>query len=93
MNVAKQLGETDCGLYTIAIMTCLAYGEDPTCLVFDKTMLRPHLVECFERKSLQPFPISKGRRVTQTIVTEQVCSVYCLCRLPWIHDDTMRQLP
>ena len=50
-------------------------------MVFDKTMLRPHLVECFE-KSLRPFPISKRQRVAQAIVAEQVCLVYCLCRLP-----------
>jgi len=55
MNIAKQLGGTDCGLYAIAIITCLAYGEDPTCLVFDKTMLRPHLVECFEKRAFTHF--------------------------------------
>ena len=91
MNVAKQSGGTDCGLYAIAIMTCLAYGEDPTSLVFDNTMLRPHLLECFEKKSLQPFPISKRRRVAQTIAKEQVCPVYCLCRLPEHHGSMMIQ--
>ena len=69
-------------LYAIAIMTCLAYGEDPTCVVINKEMLRPHLVECFEKKHLQPFPISRRQRIAQTIATERVCPVYCLCRLP-----------
>ena len=42
MNTAKQLGGTTVDyMYIIAKITCLAYEEDPTCLIFHKTMLRP----------------------------------------------------
>ena len=34
VNVALQSGSTECGLYAIAIMMALAFGEDPALLVF-----------------------------------------------------------
>ena len=76
INVAKQSGGTECGLYAIAIITCLAYREDPTCVVFDKAMLRPYLVECFEKKCLQLFPISKGRQAKQLLQSKYALFVY-----------------
>ena len=30
INIAKQYGGTECGLYAIATMVCLAFGDDPT---------------------------------------------------------------
>ena len=48
MNVAAQSGSTECGLYAIAIMTALAYGQDPALFIFDQNNLRTHLGECFK---------------------------------------------
>jgi len=59
MNMAKQHGSTECRLYAIATMVCLAFGEDPTAIVFDQSMLRSHLGECFTKKCLKPFPLIK----------------------------------
>ena len=55
MNVAKQKGSTDCGLYAIAILTYLAFGNDPTAVVFDQAALRPHLIQCLEKKLIDCF--------------------------------------
>ena len=52
------------GLYSIAMMACLAFGEDPTTMVFDQAMLRSHLGECFMKGRLQPFLTIKKRRKT-----------------------------
>ena len=62
MNMAKQHGSTVCGLYAIATLVCLAFGEDPTTVVFDQDMLRSHLGECFMNKGLELFPVIKKRR-------------------------------
>lgn len=34
MNIAKQIGVLDCGLYAIAILTSLAFDQDPTTIAF-----------------------------------------------------------
>ena len=52
----KQDGTTDCGLFAIA--TCVAIASDVTLPnKFDQSAMRKHLVECFEKLSLEPFPV------------------------------------
>ena len=58
-NVALQKGSSDCGLYVIAMMTSLAYDDDPITQLYSQQELRVHLKQCFERGTLEPFPISK----------------------------------
>lgn len=42
MNVAKQSGTTDCGLYAVAILTYLAMNTDPLGIVLNRQELRQH---------------------------------------------------
>jgi len=88
INVALQKGSTDCGLYAIAMMTSIAFKQDPEGIVYDHNGLRLHLKECFDQGIMQPFPISKKRRLKNRIVMEKVCLVYCLCRLPEPEDGS-----
>ena len=82
MNVAKQTGTTDCGLYAIAIITCLALGMDPVSVVFKPEELRPHFVKVLETGTITAFPVVKHRRPTDRVKNVEVVSVYCYCRLP-----------
>ena len=82
VKIATQIGNTECGLYAIAIMTALAFGQDPALLVFDQDSMRAHLGECFEVGYLQPFPVVKKRRIRERIRREKKVSIYCNCRLP-----------
>ena len=75
MNVAKQTGASDCGLYALAAMTCLAVGVDPVTVVFDNEELRPHLAK------VTPFPVKKRRRPADPVASVQDCLIYCCCRL------------
>lgn len=50
MNVSKQSGSVDCGLYAIATITSLALGKDPTTEVFHQDKMRSHLIKIFETK-------------------------------------------
>ena len=53
--IQKQKGTKDCGLFTIAIMTSLAY-ENPSDVTYKQNSLRSHLIECFKNKSMLLFP-------------------------------------
>ena len=53
-DLQKQEGTNDCGLYCIAIATSLLHNKYP--LKFDQSLLRQHLIFCFEKFHLCPFP-------------------------------------
>ena len=53
-DLQKQEGTNDCGLYCIAIATSLLHNKYP--LKFDQSLLRQHLIFCFENFHLCPFP-------------------------------------
>ena len=90
MNVAKQSGGVDCGLYTLANMTCLLLEYDPTTLIFDKDELLPHLVQVLQCSKITKFPVKLRRHPFSRVQKILTCKVYCYCRLPeWSCGDTM----
>lgn len=86
MNVSKQAGTQDCGLFAIAFMTSLAYGNNPTTEVYRQDEMRAHLSTCFKKNVMQCFPTSKKRRISGSIVKMTKIAVYCTCRLPYYDD-------
>lgn len=88
MNVAKQYGSVDCGLYAIATVTCLALEMDPTIVVFHQDEMRCHLIKIFETKSFH-FPVQKYRRPVNRVNKIVHCKLYCMCRQPNDDDDPM----
>ena len=44
-----QKGSKDCGLFAIAVMTSLAFGEDPSTVSYDQNKLRRHLIDCITK--------------------------------------------
>ena len=55
VNTPKQQGGSDCGVFAIAVSTCLAFGGDPTKMVICQARMRDHLLKCFEVKVLTEF--------------------------------------
>ena len=55
-NMQKQHGGDDCGVFVIAAMVSLAFGEDPGSVKYDQENLRPHLLQCFEFLKFSLFP-------------------------------------
>ena len=51
-----QKGTADCGLFSIATMTSLVFGEDPGSVNYDQNKLREHLVNCITVGELSLFP-------------------------------------
>ena len=55
-NMQKQHGGDDCGLFTIAAIVSLAFGEDPASVKYQQENLRPHLLHCFNFQKFSLFP-------------------------------------
>ena len=53
-QLQKQKGDTDCGVFCIAVTTSLLHNLVPG--PFVQSLLRPHLIYCLENKLMMPFP-------------------------------------
>ena len=84
MNVSKQRGTVDCGLYAIATIVGLAQGNSDNIIrnIFHQDEMRPHLIKILESGNVLPFPAAKKRRVQDKILQVELCQIYCSCRLP-----------
>ena len=76
VDVQKQEGGSDCGLFALAFIASICNGDDPTKLVYDQSSMRNHLLKCIEQG---PFPSKPGRN-PEKAVTKSV-SIHCVCRL------------
>lgn len=47
-NGPRQEGIKDCGIFAIAICTSLAYSQLPSSIAFKQSVMRSHLVHCYE---------------------------------------------
>ena len=85
-QIQQQRGGADCGLFSAAVCTALAAGQDPTQCKWRQARMRSHLSECIRTEILKPFPIIERKKdysskvaVTKTNFTIQL---WCICRLP-----------
>lgn len=104
MNTAKQNGTKDCGLFAIAAIVSLAFGEDPTKFKYNQDQMRVHLVKSFESNKLLVFPKEKKRKYAAREDKEVEIEIFCVCRLPddgevmvhcekcgdWYHEDCIQ---
>ena len=82
MNVQKQAGAVDCGLYAVTTVTCLLLGHDPTSVVFNQKEIRLHLVKLLEANTFI-IVFSSEKSPTSTKNHQNTESfVFCICRLP-----------
>lgn len=54
INVEKQIGRIECGLYAIAYWISLANGQDPCKVVYDQREMREHLISHFKKTTHAP---------------------------------------
>jgi hypothetical protein len=57
VQVQKQVGGQDCGLFAIGIVLSLLFHIDVTSIVFNQSQMRPHLLKCFNNKEFTLFPL------------------------------------
>ena len=53
--VQKQEGGDDCGVFSIAFATALVHNHNPINVQFVQSIMRLHLLRCFEQQLLTPF--------------------------------------
>ncbi len=73
MNIGKQKGGNDCGLFAVAVLTSLANGVDVTKAKFDQALMRPHLVHCIDSKEMTPFLSSFIDTIPANSIIKTVC--------------------
>ena len=83
VDVKKQIGSYDCGLYAIAYATALAHGCDPGGHHYYQEKLRSHLKKCLLNRRLSLFP-HKLVHPSDSFQSVEKVAVYCLCRMPEI---------
>ena len=84
VNVQKQAGTTDCGLFSLAFTTALCYGECPSTKLFSQDSMRKHLEHCFQQSSPFPFPAVERSRCDSVAYKSVRVNVFChsQCQLP-----------
>ena len=64
-DIQKQVGGSDCGLFTIAVATSLYCGVLPQECFWDQTRMRKHLCDCFDKGVMFEFPKTSQRMSSQ----------------------------
>ena len=91
-SVQQQNNVVDCGVFAIAFTTSLAYGEDPSDIIYDQTVLRSHFLKCLKQEKMETF--SRSNRLLRTLkcrYKELSIEVFCLCRLPYKRNAKMAE--
>ena len=78
VDVHKQTGSNDCGLFSIAYAVALCLGKNPSTLVFDQPKMRSHLISCIKQ---QNFSVRSERRKNLKVKKIDRVKVYCICRM------------
>jgi len=90
IDIQRQSGTSDCGVFAIAFATSLCFGQQPELLSYNQPLMRQHLMKCFEAGKMELFPIARSRRLKSTKITNtQHIKVYCICRMPEMDEAPM----
>ena len=81
MNVQKQNGGCDCGLFAIVFPSALANGIQPGHCFFNQDTMRRHLYKCLTEGKMLMFP-QKQRRTSRK--SEDSIELFCICHMPEI---------
>ena len=90
-DMQKQVGGNDCGLFAIAVATCLCYGILPEDCVWKQEEMRDHLSKCLKGGELTLFPQLPKVRQHQSHARVERFEVFCHCRQPYTGNVFMAQ--
>ena len=66
IEVQRQIGSDDCGLFAIAFAVDLCLGKDPHVMSYKQDHLRSHYIECVDKRLFTQFPNSDSPRKMPT---------------------------
>ena len=84
-----QAGTCDCGLFTLAYVTTIAHGADPTTMIYDQWKMRRHLYQCLINGKMIPFPAREVTLPKKKIKCIEEIEVFCYCRMPELRSTPM----
>ena len=61
VDLHKQDGYNDCGVFAVAFATALCFEQQPGKFIFHQNHMRQHLLKCLEMSSFTMFPIKSER--------------------------------
>ena len=82
VKVQKQIGGSDCGLFTLAFATDLCFGLEPHNQTYKQNEMRKHFIRCLESGKMTPFPKTDRRVQTHLSYNKTAIKIFCLCSLP-----------
>ena len=83
IKMQEQFGASDCGLFAIATATAICNGQDVCMLEFDQSVMRKHLLQCFQSGAMLPFPSHSIAARKPKVMKEELVERHCHCRLPY----------
>ena len=86
-KVQRQVGGSDCGLFSLAFATDLCHGIDPTNQKYNQGSMRQHYVNCLENGAMSPFPKTEKRVPRYLGSVKSSVAIYCVCRLPYDREE------
>ena len=90
LSVQQQKKAYDCGVFAIAFMYHMARGDDVTKIHFNQSLMRQHLLKCFENQKLSPFPLAQANNNIKMSTTKKYSiPIFCPCLLPDSYDEEM----
>ena len=107
VDMKKQHGSYDCGIYAIAYATTLSYEQDPASYYYNQEKMRTHLRSCLLARKLKVFS-HKTISPSGLFRSIEKVPVFCLCRMPeidglpmiecstcqeWFHIDVRIKVP
>ena len=85
-SLQQQKNGVDCGLFSIAFATILAFGWDPSTVTYEAVLLRVHLIKCFDNNLMAEFPVTE-KRVIQYKPYTSIVELYYVCRMHYWRTD------
>jgi hypothetical protein len=91
MNVARQKGTKDCGVYAVAYTETLLSGLDPVNVIYEQSVMRGHLLKCLLDNNLTPFPTTSYRTTRKQCIRSVDVNLFCVCRASNVREKPMIQ--
>ena len=89
LPVQRQVGGSDCGVFSIAFAVALCFGLNPAKLIFNQEKMREHLLYCILEQKFNnfPFSINTNWKKKKTVTVKE--TIFCICRA--LYDSEMIQ--
>lgn len=72
----KHTNTYDCGVLALAFAFSLVFGQDPILIDFYANLIKSHLKECLEKRTMMLFPSSQRRSIRCAVSLQRTVNVF-----------------